>query len=110
MSNVLRVRDLVVEFKAAEGLIRAVDGVSFTVPEGKTVALVGESGSGKSVVSQTIMQILPTTGNIVGGEVLFDSLSRPTKKQKMESSRLPTTFSALFGDDIFESNSNNLFV
>ena len=71
MSNVLRVRDLVVEFKAAEGLIRAVDGVSFTVPEGKTVALVGESGSGKSVVSQTIMQILPTTGNIVGGEVLF---------------------------------------
>ena len=57
MSNVLRVRKLVVEFKAAEGLIRAVDGVSFTVPEGKTVALVGESGSGKSVVSQTIMQI-----------------------------------------------------
>ena len=61
MSNVLRVRDLVVEFKAAEGLIRAVDGVSFTVPEGKTVALVGESGSGKSVVSQTIMQILPSS-------------------------------------------------
>jgi len=71
MSNILQVRNLVVEFKAAEGLIRAVDGVSFTVPEGKTVALVGESGSGKSVVSQTIMQILPTTGNIVGGEVLF---------------------------------------
>ena len=77
MSNVLRVRDLVVEFKAAEGLIRAVDGVSFTVPEGKTVALVGESGSGKSVVSQTIMQILPNTGKIVGGEVLFHDPDRP---------------------------------
>jgi len=77
MSNVLRVRDLIVEFKAAEGLIRAVDGVSFTVPEGKTVALVGESGSGKSVVSQTIMQILPNTGKIVGGEVLFHDPDRP---------------------------------
>jgi len=76
MSNVLRVRDLIVEFKAAEGLIRAVDGVSFTVPEGKTVALVGESGSGKSVVSQTIMQILPNTGKIVGGEVLFHDPDR----------------------------------
>ena len=66
MSNILQVRDLVVEFRAAEGLIRAVDGVSFAVPEGKTVALVGESGSGKSVVSQTIMQILPTTGHLLG--------------------------------------------
>ena len=59
MTNILRVRDLAIEFQAAEGLIRAVDGVSFTVPQGKTVALVGESGSGKSVVSQAIMRILP---------------------------------------------------
>jgi peptide/nickel transport system ATP-binding protein len=77
MSNILQVRDLVVEFRAAEGLIRAVDGVSFAVPEGKTVALVGESGSGKSVVSQTIMQILPNTANIVGGDVLFMDPEKP---------------------------------
>jgi len=77
MSNILQVRDLVVEFKAAEGLIRAVDGVSFAVPKGKTVALVGESGSGKSVVSQTIMQILPNTANIVGGNVLFMDPEKP---------------------------------
>ena len=77
MSNILQVRDLVVEFRAAEGLIRAVDGVSFAVPEGKTVALVGESGSGKSVVSQTIMQILPNTANIVGGDVLFTDPEKP---------------------------------
>ncbi|MBT4489232.1 MAG: ABC transporter ATP-binding protein [Rhodospirillaceae bacterium] len=77
MSNVLRVRDLVVEFQAAEGLIRAVDGVSFTVPQGKTVALVGESGSGKSVVSQTIMRILPNTATISGGEVLFLDPEKP---------------------------------
>ncbi len=77
MTNVLRVRDLAVEFEAAEGLIKAVDGVSFTVPQGKTVALVGESGSGKSVVSQTIMRILPTTAKIAAGEVLFLDPDKP---------------------------------
>ena len=71
MTNVLRVRDLAVEFQAAEGLIRAVDGVSFAVPQGKTVALVGESGSGKSVVSQAIMRILPESANISRGEIIF---------------------------------------
>ena len=77
MANVLRVRDLAVEFRVAEGLIRAVDGVSFTVPQGKTVALVGESGSGKSVVSQTIMRILPKVASIAGGEVLFFDPDKP---------------------------------
>ena len=61
MSNVLLVRDLKVEFRVPEGTVKAVDGVSFRVPEGKTVALVGESGSGKSVISQSIMSILPPT-------------------------------------------------
>ena len=77
LPNVLRVRDLAVEFQAAEGTIRAVDGVSFTVPQGKTVALVGESGSGKSVVSQTIMRILPNSARITSGEVLFFDPDRP---------------------------------
>ena len=71
MSNLLEVRDLRVEFNVSEGVIRAVDGVSFRVPNGKTVALVGESGSGKSVVSQAIMGILPKPGRIAGGEILF---------------------------------------
>ena len=46
MGNVLLVRDLKVEFHLPEGVIKAVDGVSFRIPEGKTVALVGESGIG----------------------------------------------------------------
>ncbi|HZD25506.1 MAG TPA: ATP-binding cassette domain-containing protein, partial [Alphaproteobacteria bacterium] len=71
MSTVLRVRDLAVEFRAPEGVIRAVDGVSFVVPQGRTVALVGESGSGKTVVSQAIMRILPKAARIAGGEILF---------------------------------------
>jgi peptide/nickel transport system ATP-binding protein len=55
----------------AEGVVRAVNGVSFRVPAGKTVALVGESGSGKSVVSQTIMGILPKAAKVTGGEIVF---------------------------------------
>ena len=71
MGNVLLVRDLKVEFHLPEGVIKAVDGVSFRIPEGKTVALVGESGSGKTVVSQSIMGILPKPANIASGEILF---------------------------------------
>jgi peptide/nickel transport system ATP-binding protein len=77
MATVLRVRDLAVEFRVAEGVVRAVDGVSFSIPEGRTVALVGESGSGKTVVSQTIMRILPRPAEIVGGEVLFFDPDKP---------------------------------
>ncbi|WP_169543528.1 ABC transporter ATP-binding protein [Sneathiella aquimaris] len=77
MSNVLLVRDLKVEFHVAEGVVKAVDGVSFRVPEGKTVALVGESGSGKSVISQAIMSILPKAARISKGEIIFFDPQKP---------------------------------
>ena len=77
MSNVLLVRDLKVEFRVPEGTVKAVDGVSFRVPEGKTVALVGESGSGKSVISQSIMSILPKSAHITKGEILFFDPEKP---------------------------------
>lgn len=76
-SNVLRVRDLKVEFHVSEGVIKAVDGVSFRVPQGKTVALVGESGSGKTVISQSIMGILPKSAKIAGGEILLFDPEKP---------------------------------
>ncbi len=69
--DILHVRDLKVDFRVHDGTVRAVDRTSFRIPQGRTVALVGESGSGKSVVSQTIMQILPRTAQITGGEILF---------------------------------------
>lgn len=59
MADVLTIRDLKVYLNVDAGTVKAVDGVSFRVPERRTVALVGESGSGKSVISQTIMGILP---------------------------------------------------
>jgi peptide/nickel transport system ATP-binding protein len=71
MTDLLQVRDLHVRFAAPGGFIRAVTGVSFRVRPRSIVALVGESGSGKSVVSQTILRILPRSGIITQGEVLF---------------------------------------
>ncbi len=71
MSDLLAIRDLHVRFTAPGGFIRAVDGVSFRVRPRSTVALVGELGSGKSVVSQSIMRILPRNGEITRGEILF---------------------------------------
>ena len=77
MAHLLDVRDLRVDFRVHGGVIRAVEGVSFRVPHGKTVALVGESGSGKSVTAQAIMGILPHVAKITGGSILFDDPAAP---------------------------------
>ncbi|HYM31561.1 MAG TPA: ABC transporter ATP-binding protein [Candidatus Cybelea sp.] len=77
MGDVLRIDNLSVQFHVAEGVIKAVDGVSFRIPEGRTVSLVGESGSGKSVVSQAIMGILPRVGHITSGEILLYDAENP---------------------------------
>ena len=67
MQDVLTVRDLRVGFHIHGTVVTAVDGVSFSVRQGSTVALVGESGSGKSTVAQSVMGILPKVGRIEGG-------------------------------------------
>ena len=77
MADLLTVRDLKVHIAVDAGTVKAVDGVSFRVPEGGTVALVGESGSGKSVVAQSIMGILPRIARIAGGQILFRDPKTP---------------------------------
>ena len=71
MKDVLRVEDLHVRFTAPGRFIEAVRGVSFRIRPASTIALVGESGSGKSVVSQSILRILPRNGEITRGRILF---------------------------------------
>jgi len=71
MADLLTVRDLKVYLDVDAGTVKAVDGVSFRVPEGGTIALVGESGSGKSVVAQAIMGILPRIARVESGEIAF---------------------------------------
>ena len=68
----LEVENLHVRFETSRGIVRAVDGISYTVRAGETVAIVGESGCGKSVSSLAIMRLLPkNTGRITAGRVLF---------------------------------------
>ena len=68
----LEVRDLQTQFKTSSGVVRAVDGVSWDVRTGETVALVGESGCGKSVSALSIMRLVSApAGRIVGGEIIF---------------------------------------
>jgi peptide/nickel transport system ATP-binding protein len=68
----LSVRGLRTELTAEDGVVRAVDGVSFDVRRGETFALVGESGCGKSMTALSIMRLLPDAGAIVGGSVELD--------------------------------------
>jgi oligopeptide/dipeptide ABC transporter ATP-binding protein len=68
----LDVRNLRTEFRTERGVVRAVDGISYTVEAGETIAIVGESGSGKSVGAMSILRLIPDPpGRITGGEVLF---------------------------------------
>jgi oligopeptide/dipeptide ABC transporter ATP-binding protein len=67
----LEVQNLRSSIYLDEGVVRAVNGVSFTVDRGQTMAIVGESGSGKSVLAQSIMRILPSRGRIEAGRILF---------------------------------------
>ncbi len=67
----LEVRDLRTSFFTDAGEVKAVNGVSFNLDEGKVLGIVGESGSGKSVTAYSIMQILAGTGKIVGGSIKF---------------------------------------
>jgi len=72
MADLLEVKDLRTSFFTPEGEVRAIDGVSFEIGEGKTLGLVGESGCGKSVTSLSIMRLVASPpGKIVGGEILY---------------------------------------
>ena len=72
-ASVLEVDDLHVEFRTRENVVNAVNGVSYTVSRGETLAILGESGSGKSVSAQAIMGILDTPPAVItGGGLLFE--------------------------------------
>jgi len=71
----LEVRDLCVEFATPAGALRAVDGVSFTLQAGETLALAGESGCGKSATASALLRLLPPGGRIISGDIRFEGQS-----------------------------------
>jgi peptide/nickel transport system ATP-binding protein len=80
---VLDVRNLSIEYRTSRGIVRAVDGVSFSVPKGAIVGLVGESGCGKTTVARSITGVLHQSARIAGGELVFkgkDLVAAPEKE------------------------------
>jgi len=79
----LQIRGLEVSFSASTGLIPAVRGADLTVYPGQTVAIVGESGSGKSTTAHAIIDLLPGTGKVIAGSILFDGteITTATKRE-----------------------------
>jgi peptide/nickel transport system ATP-binding protein len=72
MSVLLTVKNLKTQFNTEGGVVKAVDGVSYQIDEQEIIGLVGESGCGKSVSQLSVMQLISTPGEIVGGEVIFE--------------------------------------
>src|SRR3989338_9506258 len=72
MVSLLDVKNLRTYFGTAAGSVKAVDDVSFSIEKGESVGLVGESGCGKSVLSLSLMRLVPHHGKIIGGEILFN--------------------------------------
>ncbi len=83
MGVLLEVKDLQTYFSTRDGVVKAVDGISYDINEGETVGIVGESGCGKSVSALSILRLVPDPpGKIVGGELIFDGKDLLKLKEK----------------------------
>ena len=79
MATLLEIENLKTQFFTSAGTVKAVDGITYTVDEGETVALVGESGCGKSVSALSILRLIPwPPGKIVDGHIKFDGVDLAT--------------------------------
>lgn len=101
----LEVKDLKTYFDTDAGLVKAVDGVSFTAQRGQTVGLVGESGCGKSITSLSIMRLLPRpAGRIAGGSVTFDGQDLLSLTEKEMQSIRGNRISMIFQEPMTSLN------
>jgi peptide/nickel transport system ATP-binding protein len=103
--NLLNVTELSTSFYTDRGVVRAVDGVSFSVESGKTIGIVGESGCGKSVTALSIMRLLPQpSGRIISGTMLFDGTDLLTLSEREMQDIRGNAISMIFQDPMTSLN------
>ncbi len=82
MENVIEIRDLYVSYTSNDEVVKAVNGVTFSLAKGKTLGLVGETGAGKTTTALSIMRLLPeVTGHITGGSIMFNGKELTTARE-----------------------------
>jgi oligopeptide/dipeptide ABC transporter ATP-binding protein len=101
---VLEVTDLKTHYRTDRGLGRAVDGVSFTLEEGKTLGVVGESGSGKSQLARSIMNLLPKRGVERHGRAVFDGIDMTALSSKETRKLYGVGMAMIFQDPMTSLN------
>ncbi len=93
---ILDIRDLVTTFATPRGAIRPVDGVSLSVPAGRTLGIVGESGCGKSMLSLSLMGLVPAPGRVTGGSIRLEGRElvgmAPGEFRRLRGSRIAMIF------------------
>lgn len=95
-NNILEIKGLKTQFFTESGIVRAVDGVDFSVRRGEVLGLVGESGCGKSVTSLSIMKLIGQPGKIIEGQIIFDDedlvKASESKMVKIRGNRISMIF------------------
>ena len=103
--RLLDIEDLQVEFRTQQGVAKAINGVSFTLDQGETLAILGESGSGKSVTAQAIMGIIDSPpGFITGGKVKYAGVDLLTQPEKVRRTVRGSQISMIFQDALSALN------
>ncbi len=87
-NTLLEVNNLTVEFATEKGLVKAINGISYSVEKGQCIGIVGESGSGKTVSSLALMRLLPRSGKISGGDLIFNSRQGKTVIQNLSEKEM----------------------
>ena len=103
----LEVRDLRTSFSTRRGVVRAVDGVSFDVEQGRTLGIVGESGCGKSVTALSLLRLLPPSASIEGGTVTFDDRDLASLGRRELESLRGSAIGMVFQDPMTSLNPTN---
>ncbi|MGM0837292.1 MAG: ABC transporter ATP-binding protein [Bacillota bacterium] len=94
--TLLEVKNIVTEFRTADGLVPAVRDVSFSLQKGETLCIVGESGCGKSITSLSVIGLLPNNGMITNGEILYEGEKinqlSPEKMRQLRGTKISMIF------------------